>query len=164
MSLIRHIDAATLRLISFVTTSERTKESLHQFIKFAIIGVFNTFVDFAIYYTLTRHTAFFDVATSMKYVANAISFIIATTFSFFANRWWTFERKDKATIGEAARFYSTTLSGLVLNIILLAVLIRVFSIHDLIAKVFATIVTVFWNFLFKKFWVFNPNQVQPTSK
>jgi putative flippase GtrA len=163
MPILKYIDELTVKLIALVVTSERTRESLHQFVKFALIGVVNTAVDFGIYYMLTRYTTFFDVATPMRYLANIISFLVATTFSFFANRLWTFGRKDKATVGEAARFYATTLSGLGLSTLLLFVLVSLIGIHDLVAKIFTTIVTIFWNFLLKKFYVFTPTVDQSAA-
>jgi putative flippase GtrA len=158
-TLIKKFDEVVLGFIAVVVKTPQKQEALHQFVKFALIGVVNTAIDFGIYYMLTRHTALFDVSTWHKYIANIISFCIATTFSFFANRVWTFGRKDKATVGEAARFYSTTLSGLVLNSLLLLLLVRVLGIYDLIAKVFSTFVTIFWNFFLKRFWVFTPEEV-----
>lgn len=153
---IKNIDGFIDRTIVALVPSQAWQQSLQQFVKFLIIGVANTTIDFGIYYYLTRHIVFFDVATPKKYLANVISFLVATTFSFFANRNWTFKREDRASLGEAARFYSTTVSGLGLNELLLFILIRSFHVYDLIAKVFATFVTIFWNFLFKKFFVFTP--------
>ncbi len=160
MEIFRHIDTISFKMISWGVKSPARRESLHQFVKFALIGVVNTAVDFGIYTLLTRYTVAFDYHTARKYIANLISFLIATTFSFYANRSWTFRRTDKATLGEATRFYSTTVSGLFLNEILLLIMVRGFGIYDLIAKVFATFVTIFWNFLFKKFWVFTPTKAE----
>ena len=153
---LRGIDALIESTVNMFVTSKEWRVSLHQFIKFALIGVVNTFIDFGVYYTLTRHVAFFDVATPRKYIANVISFLIATTFSFYSNRSWTFKRSDKASLNEAFRFYGTTTSGLVINEILLFGLINIFGMYDLVAKILATFVTIFWNFFLKKFWVFTP--------
>jgi putative flippase GtrA len=158
MAFLRFIDSLTTRCIRLFVKSERLQQSLHQFVKFALIGIVNTAIDFSIYYVLTRYTAFFDVATPRKYIANVISFFVATTFSFYSNRTWTFEQKNKATLSEAARFYSTTSTGIILNSILLFILINMFGMYDLVAKVFSTIVTIFWNYFLKRFWVFAPQK------
>jgi putative flippase GtrA len=159
---LNYIDTLSIKVISFIVSSEQKRETLHQFVKFALIGVINTAVDFSIYFLLTRYTGFFNVKTHQytPYGANIISFLIATTFSFYANRSWTFKREDKASLGEAARFYSTTVSGLALNSGLLYILVSLFHFNDLISKVFTTLVTIFWNFLFKKFFVFVPPKVE----
>lgn len=164
MTLLKHFDAFTVKIISLVVKNPQKQRGLHQFVKFAILGVLNTIIDFSVYYILTRHTAYFHVDTAMKYVANILSFLVATTFSFFTNRTWTFEQTHKPTLGEAARFYSTTSTGIVLNSLLLLLLIKVFGIYDLVAKIFSTFVTIFWNFILKRFWVFAPGTSAPGEK
>jgi len=154
MLVLKLFDTALVRVLATFIKTESSRETVRQFIKFALIGVVNTGIDFGIYVILTRF-----IPTAIPYVlASVISFVIATTFSFFANRTWTFLRTDKATVGEAARFYATTLSGLALNSGLLYVLVRFLGVNDLLSKVFATVVTIFWNFLFKKFYVFVPKK------
>jgi putative flippase GtrA len=156
-SILNFIDAFTLKLIRALIRSPQRQETLHQFIKFGLIGVINTFIDFGIYFMLTRHTHFFG---AHLLVANFISFTTGTTFSFFANRTWTFLREDKATINEAVRFYATTISGLLLSQGILFAFLNWFHVYDLIAKAFTTIFTIFWNFLLKKFFVFVPPKAE----
>ena|SRR3989338_3161715 len=139
-------------LIDWCGVPSHYRQVTHQFIIFAFIGVINTALDFGLYYTLTRHTLLF---ADHIYVATTISFLTATTFSFFANRTWTFKLEGGATVPEALKFYATTGFGLIINLGLLAILIKVFFFHDLVAKVFTTIVVILWNFTLKKFWVFS---------
>jgi putative flippase GtrA len=149
-------DFHTEAFLSLFWKNKKTRDSVHQFIKFALIGFVNTFVDFGIYYLLTRHTSFFYYTKPTKYLANCISFLTATTMSFFANRAWTFGRRDRATLNEASRFYATTLSGLLINNGILFLLNHYFFVNDLVSKVFSTIFSTVWNFTFKKLWVFVP--------
>jgi putative flippase GtrA len=160
---LTEIDDFLYSLISRFLHTDKSRQTGHEFVKFAILGVFNTMIDFGIYTLLTRHTAFFDYHKPTKYLANAISFLIATTFSFYANRTWTFGRTDKPSMGEAARFYTTTLSGLLINSGVLFIGNQIFSINDLLAKVFSTIFSTIWNFTFKKFWVFVPEGDDPPN-
>ncbi len=122
---------------------------------FAVIGVINTAIDFSIYILLTRHTRFFDYRTDWRYAANTISFLTATTFSFFVNRAWTFRRTAAPSWGEALRFYATTLSGLVINNGVLFLFSQIGGINDIVSKIFSTVFSMVWNFTFKKFWVFS---------
>lgn len=131
-------------------------EAGRQFLTFAVIGVMNTIIDFGIYYFLTRHTALFNYHTPWKYVANSISFLTATTFSFWVNRSWTFRRSGWPTLAETLRFYATTLGGLIVNNFVLFILSAFVGINDLVAKVFSTIFSTVWNFSFKRLWVFTP--------
>jgi putative flippase GtrA len=45
-----------------------------------------------------------------------------------------------------------------LTILLLYIFISKFGFHDLLAKVFVTIIVLFWNFSVNKFWVFKSKQ------
>lgn len=152
------LDNIFYRISSRLFGTQEKIESCRQFLTFAVIGVGNTIIDFSIYYMLTRHTAFFDYETWHRYLANSISFTIATTFSFFMNRTWTFRQKGNPGMGEVARFYATTLSGLLLNNTILFVFSEYIGFGDIISKMFSTVFSTVWNFVFKKFWVFAPQK------
>ena len=154
----RGIDKLIGRIASMIFRSEKNREMFRQFIKFSIIGVANTIIDFGIYTVMTRYIPFFDYRTSARYLANVVSFLTGTTFSFFANRTWTFEMDGRASIFEASRFYATTVSGLIVNSLILFLFAGLFGIHDLVSKVFSTIFSTIWNFSLKRLWVFAPNK------
>ncbi|MBA3550594.1 GtrA family protein [Patescibacteria group bacterium] len=154
MFILNILDAIALWFISLVTKSPKKQEALHQFFKFGMIGVVNTVIDFIIYYLLTRYTEFFDPETARRYLANVIGFMTGATFSFFANKWWTFKHFYRPTVGEISKFYGTNVTGLILNTVLFGLAIKLFAVHDLVAKIFATIFTIIWNFVLQKFWVF----------
>lgn len=151
------IDNYFYRLSARFFKSSEKIEAGRQFLTFAVIGIGNTIIDFGIYYVLTRHTEFFNYHTDWRYAANSISFLIATTFSFWANRSWTFRRKGWPTPMEALRFYTTTLGGLLVNNFVLFIFSSFIGINDLISKIFSTIFSTVWNFTFKKLWVFTPD-------
>jgi putative flippase GtrA len=151
MALMRFLDGVILRLISLVFKNETSQKAIHQFVKFAIIGVINTGVDFAVYFVLTRGTDFFSTNI---YLANTIAFITAATSSYIANRTWTFNIEHKAQVGEALKFYGTAASGFAINMAILYTGVSVFGMYDLVAKIIATFVAIFWNFFVTKFWVF----------
>jgi len=148
------LDNTLFRCAGYITRTPAQQEALHQFSTFALIGIGNTIIDFAIYTLLTRHTEIFDYHTSGRYIGNVISFGVATTFSFYANRTWTFRRKQGPSTGETVRFYTTTISGLFWNTAILFALSSMVGINDLVAKLFATLFSMIWNFFFKKYWVF----------
>lgn len=158
-NLLNTIDQKIYTILALFLPAKQHREVSHQFVKFALIGAINTLIDFGIYATLTRHTAFFDYHGPTKYLANAISFVCGTTFSFFANRTWTFRQTNAPTPGEALRFYSTTLSGLLINSLILFLFIRWIGINDLVSKIFSTIFSTIWNFSLKRLWVFAPRDI-----
>jgi putative flippase GtrA len=135
----------------FQRISAEHAEIASQFIKFAIVGVANTLVDFGVYLLLTRGTS---VLADHIYIANTLAFCSAATFSFFVNKRWTFGRKDAVTVHEAAKFYIAVTGGFALGMTTFYLLVSHAGFDDRIAKLGATVVTVLWNFVLNKFWVF----------
>lgn len=130
---------------------------LIQFIKFGLVGVMNTAVDFLVYALLTW--------IGMQYlVAQVFSYSAGTMNSYVVNKLWTFGGKDAAgtenrkagTVdkGEFARFVLVNIGTLLLSIALLYVLKTGFGLHPLLAKIGVTAVTVVVNYIGSKLWVF----------
>lgn len=122
-------------------------------IRFVAVGGTNTVIDFSILFTLT------NLLTVPVFWANIISTSVALTFSFFANKKFTF--KDNANNkAQMPVFLVITLLGLwVIQPIIIALVDAGFSrtgldnnIILLIGKLMATCVTLVWNYvLYKKF-------------
>lgn len=116
--------------------------------RFALVGGFNTALDFGILFFLTS-------LGIDKLVANFISTSIAFVFSFFANKTFTF----KTTSGDAKRefmsFMIVTLFGLwVLQPLVISGVSALLhstnlstAVVLLIAKLIATVVSLIWNYL-----------------
>jgi len=128
---------------------------LKQFIKFCIVGTFNTFLDFGIYTSLTRLIGFFG---HYYLIANFISFSCAVTSSFFLNKHWTFQNKEKKRAHiQYGKFWIVSGFGLGGNELILFILVRYFGVYDLLAKAIATGIILFWNFFMNKYWTFREN-------
>lgn len=128
------------------------RDTVHQFIRFFIVGVSNTAVDFTVYFLLTRTIGFFG---EHILVANTISFITASTWSYFANRTFTFRRKNKASVHEALRFYISNVSAFALSMFTLYSVVHIFGESDILGKILASTVSMIWNFSLSKLWVFS---------
>ena len=75
--------------------SEKQWQSLFQFVKFGLVGVFNTVFSYAINIgciMIFRQTAM--DADLRKYVANAIAFVLSVFASFLLNRKFVFELEE----------------------------------------------------------------------
>ncbi|MDE7263004.1 MAG: GtrA family protein [Oscillospiraceae bacterium] len=146
---------------------------LKKFIKFGLIGVLNTLVDFAVFYVMDRWVirdgptlALLGMAVAVgPYISNSVSYIVANIHSFFWNKLWTFQRKGKVTGREAGRYLVTSLGYLLISSLSLAVFMRVLSLPPLagvvpeawvnpLAKLPTACVTIFYNYLMNKLWVF----------
>jgi putative flippase GtrA len=119
-----------------------------QFMKFGIVGVLNTVIDYSIFTVLVYavHVHFL--------LANAISFSIAVTNSYLLNRRWTFRSDNPAKATEAMKFLLVNLIGLSLSEVILKILVDHWSIPELIAKGGAVVVVLTWNFLGTRLWAF----------
>ena len=92
--------------------------------------------------------------------ANAVSFIIVVTWSFFWNKRWTFKDRQGNHLAQYVRFVLITLGGISIAQTALFTGVDVFRLHDLIAKVMAAPLVVFWNFMMYRFWAFA--HIKPT--
>ena len=130
---------------------ERYIPHIKQFVKFGIVGVGNSIIDFAGFLIATR---IFD----LHYLAaNTLSWTIAVSFSFVVNKFWTFRSRETAVIGkQSIKFFIVSAVALALSLIILDILIRILGIHDLIAKILTIGIIVFWNFFLNKYWTFKP--------
>jgi putative flippase GtrA len=140
---------------------------------FALVGVANTVLDFAVYNILTS-----SLVGWPRIPANVVSTTVAMTFSFFVNLLWVFSPQRRLVPRRAFRFIWVTCCALygVQNIVIwltsnvwsgpfdqLAAecqqLLALGAGHeDLIArnlvKTLATAASMMWNYLWYRFYVF----------
>lgn len=128
-----------------------------QIIKFSIIGVLNTIIDFSILNFLVR------ILSWTVLPANTISFSVAVINSYFLNKYWTFRDKQPVHIKQFSMFIMVSLVGLGLSNLLIYLGLEIFKTytfglsfvwHYNIAKAMSAIIVLVWNFLASKFWVF----------
>lgn len=132
--------------------SPSTTHPWPQFVKFCIVGVLNTGVDFSVYFILTRSVwEFSDLITIPK----AISYLVATMCSFTVNRYWTFGKTGAVEVGEVARFYGTVGLGIFINVGVQYAAVVGLEVFDLYGVIIAAAATAVWGFLFSKFYVFS---------
>lgn len=124
------------------------RTGVKQFIKFSLVGVTNTIIDFSAYFFLTRVLAVHFL------VANIISFTIAVSWSYFLNKRWTFRDTDTRTGVQFFKFVLVNIVGLALNEGTLSLVVLVFGAHDLAAKLIAVVIVVIWNFFINRTWTF----------
>ncbi|MBM3250623.1 MAG: GtrA family protein [Candidatus Nealsonbacteria bacterium] len=125
---------------------------IQQFFRYVIIGLINTGLDFGIYTALTRGFEFWK----KHYLwANAIAFLIVVTWSFFWNKYWTFNNHERKHLAQYMKFVFTTLIGISIAEGVLYMGVEIFSLHDLVSKIIAAPFVVFWNFFNYRIWVFH---------
>jgi putative flippase GtrA len=117
--------------------------------KFVLAGAFADVIDIKIFQLLIIFAPF-------SLFFKGISFLIATTIKYWANKHWSFEKHEG---GQAVKFFLVTFVGLVINI----VSFKYFSIIKTgipenlwveLSIIFSALVAAVWNFISYKFLVF----------
>ncbi len=132
-----------------------SKETKDQFVRYVIIGVVNTALDFGLYAFLTRS---FDFWMEHYLLANAVAFTIVVTWSFFWNKYWTFRNRDVRHAHQYAKFVFATLTGILIAESILYMGVAQFGFHDILSKVLAAPFVVVWNFLAYRLWAFRASR------
>ena len=134
---------------------------IRKFIKFGLIGVLNTLVDFVVFYFMNRLIGdgpsvvlFGAVLVLGPYLSNTVSYIVANIHSFLWNKFWTFEKRQGLSKGEVVRYICTSVGYLAVSSACLAVCINLFHLSPMVSKIPTACVTIFYNYLMNKFWVF----------
>lgn len=119
-------------------------------IKFAIVGVANTLVDFFVF------IIFVNVFCLNDLVAQTISYGCGVLNSFFMNKFWAF-KEHKTTenfINQFGKFILTNGISLTVSLIVLNLLNSIIGINVYISKVMVTLFLQIFNYIVYKFIVF----------
>jgi len=125
-------------------------------IKFALVGVVNTSIDFIIYALLTNFNLNYIAAQCISYSAGVIN-------SYIMNRKWTFAQKGKGSNREFFTFIAVNLITLVMTTFLLTVFYKWVGMSVLISKVLVTVISIGINYIGTKSFVFTKLQGRRTS-
>jgi putative flippase GtrA len=145
---------------------------MERFFKFAIVGAFGFVVDLTVMNIMKRLFESIGLGVGWNVsmepyqmqlaVANTISFSVAVLSNFTWNRLWTFpESRDRPVGSQLVQFAVVNVLGWGINTVLLLVMDQyVFQLvvsgrlsYNL-AKAFATIVVLFWNFGINRIWTY----------
>ncbi|WP_410770794.1 GtrA family protein [Fontibacillus sp. BL9] len=136
------------------------KPSFLQFIKFNMVGLLNTAVDFAVFAVLTG----WGIGNG---AAQIVSYSAGTVNSFFMNKGYTFNdrrvngRKKVFEVRQFLRFVILNLIVLTISLALLSIMASYAGVHALIAKFGVTCVTLILNFYGSRKWVFRERHYSP---
>lgn len=159
---------------------------VRQLLKFGVVGVMNTAIDWSLAFLLTYYTPIPRalgagivnlLALPLRpevvavWATKVISSGIATVNSFIWNRRWTFRiRGRESRTHQFAKFVTVNVIGMLLNSTLTTLFVRPFlpkppPLAFMFAQASATAIVFFWNFFANKYWTFRtPSRVQlPTS-
>ncbi len=129
------------------------KKILHsKFYFFAIIGSTGFVIDSSIFYCLHFN---FDIAFS-----RVVSILTAMTFTWLANRTFTFQYHASLSFKEWLKYFSVNSVGAVINFSVFVLLMRMnpfLSHYFIIPLALATLTAMGFNFTLSQFFVFKSN-------
>lgn len=132
-----------------IDVMKETGKGIAQLIKYNVVGVMNTAVDFIVYQILMFLGVHYALAQCLSYSCGIVN-------SYFFNSRWTFRGGEKKyTSSQFLRFILVNLISLAVSVALLKVCYQVIGIEsDLYSKAIVTPVVMVINFLGTKLFVF----------
>ncbi len=122
-------------------------KEIRRFIRFAVVGGIGTLLDFGLLIVLKQFVGLPIL------LANSLSYLTGVVNNFTLNRLWTYpEARSRPMWAQFGQFLTVSLVGLALNDSLVGVLHE--PMGYVAAKVLATVVILFWNFLANRYWTF----------
>lgn len=137
---------------------------LEQFGKFAAVGTLNTLLDLGV---LNLFILLTDISEGTTYSGfKAVSFLTATTNSYFWNKLWTFQSGTPVTGKEYGRFILFTLIGTAVNVSIASIVVNVIGapigvnpkLWANVGALIGVLVSFMLNFLSYRFIVFSKNK------
>ncbi|KAA9300544.1 MULTISPECIES: GtrA family protein [Aerococcus] len=122
---------------------------IQQIIRFGLIGVIATMIDFALLTALTEWG-------HVHYLLSAgIAFVVATIFNYLASMRYVFVSRfsKEERIQELVLFVTLSVVGLILNQVFMWAFVEKLGLFYLLAKVLATVLVMAWNFISRKLWI-----------
>ena len=129
------------------------KQTLRQFIKFALAGGMATLINLICLYFFTD---FFGV----YYLLSALfAFLIADISKYLISKGWVFNwRRKKRFFNIYFKFFTVGIIVLILNILFLYLFTEFLGIYYLLSQIMAIALSFWINFFGNKFWTFNKDE------
>jgi putative flippase GtrA len=121
---------------------------LEKIFKFVVVGSTAFILDFGSTYL------FKEKVKVNKYVANTLAFVIAATYNFVLNRWWTWGIQDDQVAMQAFKFAGVMTTGLLITSGLIYIFSDRMKFNFYIAKLIGVSVAMVWNFTMNNFVTF----------
>jgi putative flippase GtrA len=118
-------------------------------LKFGVVGLSGMAIDFSITWLCKEKFRL------NRYLSNSLGFCCAVTTNFLLNRYWTFESNTQPFNGQFARFLLVSLTGLLINNVLLYLLVKQIKINFYFLKLIVIGLVFFWNYFANFLFTFN---------
>ena len=148
------------------------RNGTHQLVKFCVVGASSTMIDKGTLWLLIYRV----MPRTPWWISATITFCLSVTNGFVWNQRWTFRARGGASArAQYARFVSTNLVGLILNLGLTKLFLILFTGQlrhiggnpratlVILASLAAIPCVTLWNFAASKYWTFRPPVLSPVT-
>jgi putative flippase GtrA len=133
---------------------DKTNILFLQFMRYTLVGGLAFLVDFGLYYVLTEYAGF-------HYILSAtISFVAGLLVNYFISTCWIFGTSSFKKVIEFLLFSLTGIIGLGLNDLFIWFFTDKCRIHYLLSKLIAVVLVYSWNFLSRRYLIFNKKHIE----
>jgi dolichol-phosphate mannosyltransferase len=140
---------AAWRLVRRVHLGSRKPANWLQLFKFGVVGASGYALNLLVFAGLTQ-------AVGVHHIAAAVgAFCVAVTNNFLWNRHWTFGATEGHAGFQAARFFTVSIAGLGVNLVVLSALVDLAGFAELPSQALAVGVAMPVNFIGNKLWTFS---------
>ena len=134
---------------------EKIKEQYFKYkeiINYLVFGGLATVVNFVTYFIVARLMGIDEVLSS------GISWFFSVLFAYITKKLFVFESKTEGIktvlIGMSSFFLASIVSGILCDVGTFALMVKVFNINDLFAKIVTQVMVVIVNYVFSKLIIF----------
>ncbi len=127
------------------------KKEFYRLLKFNIIGLMNTAIDFLVFSILT------GLFILPLILAQVLSYSCGIINSYVWNRYWTFKAKGKRNTKEFTKFFAINLVMLIISTVMIYHLVEVVT-NVYVAKLLVITVVMILNFFAQRIIIFNETE------
>lgn len=117
------------------------------FLKFGLVGILNTLIDFIMFVMFIHFGANYIVAQVGSYTCGLVN-------SYVLNKSWTFQSNKKINVQEIGKFIAVNFITFLITIGLLHLFKQMTGLDLLLIKLIVTAIGMAVNFIGSKLWVF----------
>lgn len=132
-----------------------------QFLLYILFGIATTFVNILIYFILV---AYFDIEYK---TATSLAWLISVFFAFITNRLYVFNSSNGTVFKVTLEFISFVFFRLIsytFDLSIMILLVEYFVINDVVAKCFANVTVIVFNYFVSKYIIFKKKKFRPSTK